>query len=37
MAEFPEVDRGEWFSLGEARGRILEAQQPFLDALPPLV
>ena len=37
MAEFPEVDRGEWFSLGEARGRILEAQQPFLDALPALV
>ena len=37
MAEFPEIDRGEWFSLGEARGRILEAQQPFLDALPALV
>ena len=37
MAEFPEVDRGEWFSLGEARGRILEAQMPFLDALPALV
>jgi len=37
MAEFPEIDRGEWFSLGEARGRILEAQMPFLDALPALV
>ena len=37
MAGFPEIDRGEWFSLGEARGRILEAQQPFLDALPALV
>ena len=37
MAEFPEVDRGDWFSLGEARGRILEAQMPFLDALPALV
>jgi predicted NUDIX family NTP pyrophosphohydrolase len=37
MAEFPEIDRGEWFSLGEGRGRILEAQQPFLDALPALV
>jgi len=37
MAEFPEIDRGDWFSLGEARGRILEAQQPFLDALPALV
>ena len=37
MAEFPEIDRGDWFSLGEARGRILEAQQPFLDALSALV
>ena len=31
--EFPEVDRGEWFSLEEARQRILKTQQPFLDAL----
>ncbi len=29
----PEVDRGGWFSLGEARTRILPAQQPFLDRL----
>ncbi|HYP55345.1 MAG TPA: NUDIX domain-containing protein [Solirubrobacterales bacterium] len=31
--EFPEVDRAEWFGLGEARRRILEAQAPFLDRL----
>lgn len=30
---FPEVDRGEWFSLDEARRRILPGQAPFLDAL----
>jgi predicted NUDIX family NTP pyrophosphohydrolase len=29
----PEVDRGEWFSLAEARRRILGAQVEFLDAL----
>ncbi|WP_035347272.1 NUDIX domain-containing protein [Edaphobacter aggregans] len=32
-AEFPEVDRGAWFSLTEARTRILESQQPVLDLL----
>src|SRR5258706_10956999 len=37
MADFPEVDRGEWFSLGQAREKILEAQQPLLDALEALV
>ena len=37
MADFPEVDRGEWFSLGKAREKILEAQQPLLDALEALV
>ncbi len=31
--EIPEVDRGSWFSLAEARNRILAAQQPFLDRL----
>jgi predicted NUDIX family NTP pyrophosphohydrolase len=36
-ADFPEVDRGEWFSLGKAREKILEAQQPLLDALEGLV
>jgi predicted NUDIX family NTP pyrophosphohydrolase len=31
--EFPEVDRGEWFVLDEARRRILPGQVPFLDEL----
>jgi predicted NUDIX family NTP pyrophosphohydrolase len=31
--EIPEVDRGAWFSLAEARRRILPAQLPFLDRL----
>jgi predicted NUDIX family NTP pyrophosphohydrolase len=29
----PEVDRGGWFSLEEAKKKILPAQQPFLDRL----
>ncbi len=29
----PEVDRGEWFSIGAARKRILKSQEPFLDML----
>ncbi|HEX4005608.1 MAG TPA: NUDIX domain-containing protein [Acidobacteriaceae bacterium] len=29
----PEVDRGAWFDLAEARTRILESQQEFLDRL----
>ena len=33
MMEFPEVDRGAWFNLPEARERILASQQPFLDRL----
>jgi predicted NUDIX family NTP pyrophosphohydrolase len=33
MREFPEVDRAAWFSLGEARERILPAQAPLLDRL----
>jgi predicted NUDIX family NTP pyrophosphohydrolase len=33
MRDFPEVDRAEWFSLDEARERILPAQAPFLDRL----
>jgi predicted NUDIX family NTP pyrophosphohydrolase len=32
-AEFPEVDRAEWFDLDAARVKILAAQQPFLDRL----
>ena len=31
--EFPEVDRAEWFSIDEARKRILKGQEPFLDRL----
>jgi predicted NUDIX family NTP pyrophosphohydrolase len=33
MIEIPEVDRADWFSIGEARGRILKSQAPFLDRL----
>ena len=32
-AEFPEIDRAGWFTLDEARRRILEAQVPLLDEL----
>lgn len=31
--EFPEVDRGAWFTLDEARRRIVAGQAPFLDEL----
>lgn len=31
--EIPEVDRGAWFPLEEARNRILKGQLPFLAAL----
>jgi predicted NUDIX family NTP pyrophosphohydrolase len=33
MMEFPEVDRGGWFSLAAARKHILRRQAPFLDML----
>lgn len=33
--EFPEADRAGWFSLPEARRKILPGQAPFLDALTP--
>jgi predicted NUDIX family NTP pyrophosphohydrolase len=32
-AEFPEIDRAEWFDLATARTKILAAQEPFLDRL----
>ncbi len=32
--EIPEIDRAAWFTLAEARRRILAAQQPLLDRLP---
>ena len=31
--EIPEIDRGAWFTIGEARQRILKGQLPFLDRL----
>ena len=37
MADFPEVDRGAWFPLAQARGKILEAQIPLLDSLQSLL
>ncbi len=33
MRSFPEVDRGAWFDLREARCKILKGQTPFLDRL----
>ena len=30
---FPEVDRAAWFSLGDARKKLLVGQRPFLDRL----
>jgi predicted NUDIX family NTP pyrophosphohydrolase len=34
---FPEVDRGDWFELDEARRKLLSGQGPLLDALLALV
>jgi predicted NUDIX family NTP pyrophosphohydrolase len=31
MREFPEVDRADWFSLDEARRKILKGQVALLD------
>jgi len=31
--EFPEVDRAGWFTLAEARDKLLPGQRPFLDQL----
>jgi len=33
QAEFPEVDRAEWFTIEEARVKILESQVPLLEEL----
>jgi predicted NUDIX family NTP pyrophosphohydrolase len=33
-AEFPEIDRAEWFSVDEARAKVNPAQAAFLDQLP---
>ncbi len=37
MAQFPEIDRGAWFGMDEARAKLLEAQHPLLEALQALV
>ena len=37
VSEFPEVDRAQWFSLEEARVKIIKGQQPFLERLLALV
>jgi predicted NUDIX family NTP pyrophosphohydrolase len=37
MQEFPEVDRAEWFSLEEARRKLLSAQVAFVDELERIV
>jgi predicted NUDIX family NTP pyrophosphohydrolase len=31
MVEIPEIDRGAWFTIEQARRRILKSQEPFLD------
>ena len=33
MGEFPEVDRAGWFSIEEARAKIIKGQAPFLERL----
>jgi predicted NUDIX family NTP pyrophosphohydrolase len=33
MGEFPEVDRAGWFSIEEARHKIIKGQAPFLERL----
>ena len=37
MATFPEVDEARWFTLPEARVKILKSQAPILDALEALL
>lgn len=37
VREFPEVDRGAWFSLAEARIKLIPAQRALLDQLTDLV
>lgn len=33
LREYPQVDRGEWFGIEAARGKILQGQAGFLDRL----
>jgi predicted NUDIX family NTP pyrophosphohydrolase len=37
MIEFPEVDRGGWFAIQDAKDQILKSQAPFLDRLQQLL
>jgi predicted NUDIX family NTP pyrophosphohydrolase len=37
MQSFPEIDRAGWFTLSEARAKLLKSQRPFLDRLAALV
>lgn len=37
MIEFPEIDRAAWFTVSQARLKILESQSPFLDWLQELL
>jgi predicted NUDIX family NTP pyrophosphohydrolase len=37
LREFPEVDRVGWFTVAQARAKLLAGQQPFLDRLMELV
>jgi predicted NUDIX family NTP pyrophosphohydrolase len=37
IGRVPEVDRGAWYGMTDAREKLLEAQLPLLDALEPLV
>lgn len=33
LQSYPEVERAQWFTIAEARGKMLESQQPLLDRL----
>jgi len=33
LQSFPEIDRAAWFTVAEARAKLIEAQTPFLDRL----
>jgi predicted NUDIX family NTP pyrophosphohydrolase len=33
VREYPEIDRADWFSVGEARSKLLKGQRPLLDQL----
>ena len=33
FGQFPEIDRAQWFSIEEARQKILKGQEPFIDRL----